>query len=335
MPINAVNSAAVPTSPKGKLEYFANLKDDELLYLAQNQAFYDGKTRKQNNSTRSLIKTVPVVDSMMAVSEKSKAAGIVGLGALSTSLSAFAGRLSSWVLLFGGLDVVDKLYDKAVKKSDTLAEIDEKHPMTKLLTELGVVVTASVLGKKYKNNLLNLIPKSIKTGGIKKFNSLKTMIDSSKIAKNIYEPMIKKLSIGASKYPKLVANIKSLKPLILPAMILGAIIKASIIDPLKYNQKVANNFIALKGQQEILKTALGTEDKEIAVDDDIEDIAQAEINMPEDISGEEIDSNDIPEITSPDEINNDIAQDPEVVDVPENIQNEENQQFDEDNNESV
>lgn len=318
MPINAINTATVATSAKGKLEYFANLKDNELLYLAQNQALLDRKTRKQQSTTRTLIKTVPVVDSVMAVSDKSKAMGLVGLGSLSTSLAAFAGRLTSWALFFGGFALADKLYAKAADKSETISKVDEKHPIVRPLAELALVLGTYNAGRKYKSNLLNLIPASIKDTGIKKLNSLKDIINSSKIATNIYEPLLKRFSGSASKYPKLASNLKAFRPFVLPALIFGSLLKTAVIDPLRYSQKVANNYIALKDQQDVIRIALEPEAKEaneIEAIEAPETLELDEINAATDVSNNEIVDNEASEKLNQEEVEKILDETNELEDI--------------------
>lgn len=257
MVVGAVNFNIVQTPVKVRAEKFINLSDEEVLCLAQKQASCDKKTREQEDTTRTLIKAVPIVDSMLAVSQKKiTLMGLAEAGSLATSLGIFCSRLASWGLLFGAFDLTLKMTDKLTKKSKTLSDMKENHPIAKSLLDLAVILAVYKNGRKAFNYAIKSMPPSLRNKGVEFLSSLKYSIDSSNIAKKIYKPTLDKLLKTSGKHPELMAKVRALQPLVLPAMLIASFVKLVLIDPFTYSKKVANNYINIKLEQEAARELL-------------------------------------------------------------------------------
>lgn len=266
MAISSINSGMSSYSAKDKVEYFMNMSDEELLRLSHIKTRADKRTRKDIKSTNAMMKTIPFADSVIAASETKLAGGAVGFGALSTSLSAFLGRLGMWGFFIGGFKVLDKMFNKAAEKSETISELDRSHPLAKPLSEIGIMGAAYFAGTKYKSKLVNLIPKSIRKATFKEVIKLKRKINSSKFSKEIYKPILDNCKKFAVKFPKMAAFSKSIKPLIIPAMIVAAVIKSSITVPNSYHKRVAENFDSLKTQQDCMRALVDMKENNNDID---------------------------------------------------------------------
>lgn len=249
MMVNMVSSFITPSYAKQGLEQFSQMSNAEMLNIAQAQAINDEKSRKNEDMTRNLIKAVPVVDSMLAVSQKNTVLGALG-SSLSGNLGTFAGRLASWGILLGGFDVISKGIDKLTAKSKTLSDIQEKHPLTKSILDLSALFGIYSLGKKAVVGAVKNLPTGVKDRAISEMTNVRIALDSSKLSQNIYKPMMEKLGVFLGKHQNTTAMFKKASPYIVPAMIIGSLFKSAVIDPIIINKKVKENFIGLKLQQE-------------------------------------------------------------------------------------
>ena len=243
---NMVSSIITPSYAKQGLEHFSQMSSDEMINIAQIQAMNDEKSRKNQELTRNLVKAVPVIDSMLAVSQKNTILGALG-SSLSGNLLTFGGRLASWGLFLGCLNLATKGMDKLTSKSETLSDMREKHP----IFDFGALFIACIFGRKAAGEVVKKLPKRIKEKAIDEITNIRWAVDSSKISKKIYKPMMEKLAVFLGKHPKSTAIFKKATPYVVPALIVGSLVKSAVIDPIIINKKVKENFIGLKLQQEV------------------------------------------------------------------------------------
>lgn len=266
MAVNSINAGMSPHSAKAKIEYFMNMSDEELLHMSHIQARADKRTRKDLNSTKAMVNAVPLVDSVIATSQVKKAGGIVGFGSLAASLSAFIGRLGMWAFFIGGFNLLDKAFKKVIKKSETLSDMDKNHPLARPLAEIAVMGGTYYAGIKHKNKIINLIPQSIRKATLDEVGNLKDKINKSFMAEKIYDPLLDNFRKFAKNHKNIAKTAKNIKPLVVPAMIIAAIIKSSVSVPDSYNKRVAENFDSLKNQQDCIRALVDMKEKNNDID---------------------------------------------------------------------
>lgn len=235
---------------KTRAEYFTRMSDEEVYFLAANDAVNNNKIKKQQKNTMNLIKAIPLIDSTIFATEK--AAYIAP--SLAITASHLGTRLLTWGALMGFSNIVSKGINKITAKSQTLTDFNEKHPAAKSIADIGVLLGSYSLAKTGISRLIKKIPEKNILEYTKKITSIRNKIDSSKLAEKVYTPLVQNIQNFMSKHTKLSGALKSITPYIIPAFFISTIIKASLIDPLRLKKKINNNYSELKTLQDFYKT---------------------------------------------------------------------------------
>ena len=254
--VNSVSSNLISGDLRKNAEKFADLSNQELLYIAHNQTVSEQKTKRNNLFNNAVIKAVPVVDSAIFASQKKQMLGLTAGSTLAPTLGAFATRLAFWGFFLGVFDLTSRVFNKITNKSDKLSEIKEKHPLLHTVADLALGYGAYVGARKGGLKVIQAVPASTKAKIKKKLTGARTLINNSNLAKKVFEPLVAKVVDFTKKYPKLAEKLPQLKKYAIPAVLTGMIIKTAIVDPLVLNKKITNNFVSLKQDQEAIKDLL-------------------------------------------------------------------------------
>ena len=212
--------------------------------LAREKAIQDEDTKRREQKTKTLIKIVPIIDSMIVASNRSPL-DIRKMPTLSAPVEAFSRRFISWCAIIGGFNLISNCVDKMTQKSPKLKEIKHEHPIQKTIGDVAVIFGLYEAGKYSLPKIYKNISASNKQKAVKTFQRIKKSLDSSFISKKIYEPLAKKLAKSSMNHSAISRLIKRIKPAVVPTMIATSIVKASIIDPIDLRNKTKSNYLEI------------------------------------------------------------------------------------------
>ena len=241
--INFVDSRAYNTY-KG----FPEMTNGELYYIARREAINDEETTKREKLTRTMVKIVPVVDSVLAVSKKTTGNELLLAGSMASSMGTFGGRLLSWGALFFGMDILSKGTDKIISKSDKLSEINDNNPLLKGLLDVGLMMGAYRAAGKVVSNVGQSLSEVTRDEFVNNAKTISQKIDNSFISKKFYEPVVSTITKFTAKYPKIVSSVKAIQPYLIPGLIIASVVRFLLIDPLAFEKKVDGKFKSLQAK---------------------------------------------------------------------------------------
>lgn len=248
--INSVLLYSVSSKNAANTQKLSGLSDEQLLSAAQRQVLTDKKTARKYKNTTAMIASVPIADSFAAaVPQKSS---LFSSPILSAPLGAFTGRLASWMVAIGALNLISKGIDKVTEKSETLTKLKENNPFIKSALDLSVMAGGLTLGKNGIKKAVQAVPDKYKQNVLMKIKNIKNGIDSSKFAKNIYAPLAEKAGKFFAEHNKLALNIKKALPYVAPALVAASIIK-TIADQVSLSNRINKQYVDLKTKRDFVE----------------------------------------------------------------------------------
>ncbi len=259
MQVNSVSSTNFGSTGKQKidLETFANLSDRDLKNLAYARASYDVNDKKHKRINNAIFYSIPVVAGLGAavntvapVVKNSKGAAKKLTGLLRTAkLKNFAKTTALWTSMFLAADAIFGAKHYLDKKSPTVKEFSEKHPVLSTFTAIGVGL-AAVFG------VSKGFPKFVKAFKSTQLGKDLLKKEGKLAAKLADNKLINKLSQKASKIPPAIKSfgkgLLNWGPLML---VLTSIMHTSSHERAKATE-YGKNYETLKTAQSVVRETL-------------------------------------------------------------------------------
>lgn len=228
------------------------MNNHQLAQKAQHKTLNDKDSNRKKVVNNLLFLTIPVVDAFsQAVNPESLNSGILKKSYFAFQ-QPFKSVLLRWGAILGGFAAVDYV----TKKSKTLSNFEEKHPLAKFALDVAAVFGAiGLVANNKEKHISSIINNKKALSSAETFfeESIK-MTDDSKIAKKVYKPAVEAIEKFAKTHPSIAKGAKKVIPALFPVALGLYALKIFIIDPSSLKKRFVNNYNNLKIQQNNART---------------------------------------------------------------------------------